>query len=642
MGRYAIFNGLVYGGGTDVIPNPEGTPTDELHSIQIGDDIYEIVGGGGSGGGYKLEKIFDGNVTTTGNITLNKSISNYDKLLFVLNFTRELSESYITTFNVDVSIFKNIGNYTAARGVLLNDWSKDSRFAQVKYVDDTTIDVDAIQVVSIVEIYGVKLEGSGGGGSQELISYDTTITTTQYGWWTAEDKDGNILDPDQYELIAVTPLVNNSSSWVGAWDGAFYVNSADDTTHRYDVTFVNINDGGYIRTSRTWDIKVIYRDKNAAGGGGGSTVVPNPQEEPTDTLNTVEIDGVVYDIEGGSEGEGVEIYSESEYIVGKWIDGKKLYQKSIKFSATSLSTNWMTIEQGVDYNLAFPEVQGLYYTSNGEPFTQSTRVFVQNGDLKIRPLNELDLLSSTLKHVITIRYTKTVETPAPAWGGSVNNYYANFIDTDNVIDSGVYNSTTPLSYTASEDCFVVIALIASNNPCIVSVDNKEIYRLYDNGVGSITVPVPIKKGQTITATTSYSAKDSPYTVYGITYASGGSSSGSSVDYSTEEKEVGTWIDGNKLYQKTFTLSNITIGSSWNFRVLGTSGINIKTVDGYHDLIIKNTSDHQIVPANFYDTAIYNAKMLIDNSGEDLSIQINANSHDFNESYITIHYTKTVS
>ena len=37
--------------GTTVIPNPEGEATDTLNKIQIGNDIYEIVGGSGGGGG---------------------------------------------------------------------------------------------------------------------------------------------------------------------------------------------------------------------------------------------------------------------------------------------------------------------------------------------------------------------------------------------------------------------------------------------------------------------------------------------------------------------------------------------------------------------------------------------------------------
>ena len=264
--------------------------------------------------------------------------------------------------------------------------------------------------------------------------------------------------------------------------------------------------------------------EEGSGGGGGSSVIPNPTGTPTDTLSTIGIDGTIYGIEGGGSisGEGVEIYSEDEYIVGKWVDGKKLYQKSIKISATSLSTNWTTIEQGVDYNLAFPEVQGLYYTDNGEPFTQSTRVFVQNGELKIQPLNELDLLSSTLKHVITIRYTKTVETPAPAWGGSVTNNYAGFIDTDNVIVPSTSWSGT-MSYTATEDCCVYVELSASGgNSSTVSLDGTVIDLIWGQQQNQQNKVFFVKKGQVISASSSLSGDTLHYTVYGITYASGGS------------------------------------------------------------------------------------------------------------------------
>ena len=328
-------------------------------------------------------------------------------------------------------------------------------------------------------------------------------------------------------------------------------------------------------------------------GGGASNVEANPAGTPTDTLNTIGINGTIYGIEGGGSisGEGVEIYSEDEYIVGKWIDGKKLYQKSIKFSATSLSTNWMTIEQGVDYNLAFPEVQGLYYTSNGEPFTQSTRVFVQNGDLKIQPLNELDLLSSTLKHVITIRYTKTVETPAPAWGGSVNNYYANFIDTDNVIQAETQvSSGTTGTYTASEDCYIRAKLWrSSTGASSLSIDGVEVLTNYsDSGTSALYNTIPLKKGQIATIDAGAGSPCS-YTVYGISYGSGGSSSGSSVDYSTEEKEVGTWIDGSKVYEKTVALGSMPAQGSTKSvnHSIDNLGLVIEA-----SIIVKNTSNIQ--------------------------------------------------
>lgn len=43
----------------------------------------------------------------------------------------------------------------------------------------------------------------------------------------------------------------------------------------------------------------------------------------------------------------------------------------------------------------------------------------------------------------------------------------------------------------------------------------------------------------------------------------GGSGGSGDIYSTEEREVGTWTDGSKIYEKTFTgLSVATNGTSW--------------------------------------------------------------------------------
>lgn len=344
---------------------------------------------------------------------------------------------------------------------------------------------------------------------------------------------------------------------------------------------------------------------------------------------------------GTSEGEGVEIYSEDEYIVGKWIDGKKLYQKTIKFSATSLSTNWMTIEQGVDYNLAFPEVQGLYYTSNGEPFTQSTRVFVQNGDLKIQPLNELDLLSSTLKHVITIRYTKTVETPAPAWGGSVTNNYANFIDTDNVIYSTVSSSSTD-TYTATEDCYIMQDVVTGSSVATVQIDSETVAEYSFSGTTMLlSYNTYLKKGQTITVT---HGATSAHTIkaFGISYGSGGSSSGSSVEYSTEEKEVGTWIDGSKLYQRTFNKSDVVIqDTNWTNNILGTNGTNINIVsyEGYFSLSGTNGK----IPYTYYRSSSEYFTSIVNNDGDDINVRPNMNAGlTIYAGIITVQYTKAVS
>jgi hypothetical protein len=51
------------------------------------------------------------------------------------------------------------------------------------------------------------------------------------------------------------------------------------------------------------------------------------------------------------------------------------------------------------------------------------------------------------------------------------------------------------------------------------------------------------------------------------------------DYSTAERKIGKWIDGSDLYQRTFEVTGLVNGQ-FNNAVLGTSDIDIKTVDGY--------------------------------------------------------------
>ena len=72
------------GGGTTVIANPTGTPTDDLNSIQIGSDIYRIVGGG-SGGGGTAKALVMKTMTWTGSGQSSKSITFDEKPLAIFN-----------------------------------------------------------------------------------------------------------------------------------------------------------------------------------------------------------------------------------------------------------------------------------------------------------------------------------------------------------------------------------------------------------------------------------------------------------------------------------------------------------------------------------------------------------------------------
>lgn len=107
-------------------------------------------------------------------------------------------------------------------------------------------------------------------------------------------------------------------------------------------------------------------------------------------------------------------------------------------------------------------------------------------------------------------------------------------------------------------------------------------------------------------------------------------------YSTEEKEVGTWIDNRPLYQKTIVLENQTIS--------GTE-ITILDITNYDIVLIKNfyiNGDTSSSAGNRYkflqNTNDSSSYCVIRGYQNDLLLQ--ANNHKYiNKAYITVQYTK---
>ena len=547
---------------------------------------------------------------------------------------------YSNTIYTDDECVLDVRNVTGNIYIIINSHGWNATLSNIELVSGSSEVVNRIYYMGTE--YANTNGGSGGGGEgyTETILWSGSETTNKW----VEPIVLNNINIDEYDALAIQvnvsqhivsteqiPIGDASASSVIAVNGFLNTNGEN-------VVGIWLNKGNNLLRIFTATNVTIVLTKVVGikyGSSGGSSIIPNPEEEPTDTLNSVKIDGTVYNIESSSEGEGIEIYSEDEYIVGKWIDGKKLYQKSIKFSATSLPASWTTIEQDVDYNLVFPEVQCLYYTANGEPFTQSTRVFVQNGELKIQPLKELDLLSSTLKHVITIRYTKTVETPAPAWGGSITNNYANFINTNNVIYSTVSSSASD-TYTATEDCYIMQDIVVGTNVATVQIDGETVAEYSFSGTQLLSYNAYLKKGQTITvthgATSAHTIK-----VFGITYASGGSSSESSVHYSTTEQIIGTWIDGKPLYQKSY--ENLNIGTVQNYTLTLSDLQNIE----YFRVVPEGSQVSVSIPFPYVH---YGTENLIGyftdvtNGVPSLEIRKGSTASFSNLQFLTIQYTKT--
>ena len=154
------------GGGSSVIANPTGTPTDTLNTIEIDDVIYEIVGGGG---GNTIDEIWSGSETpsTSGTtITLDKPWSDYDMLVFnIANGTSYYSTPIIMTQDIDTS---NHAKY------IQNGYGGGRFEVVVTFLTDTTVKIERSSssgvAVTYEKIYGLKF-GEGGGSSS--IKYST-------------------------------------------------------------------------------------------------------------------------------------------------------------------------------------------------------------------------------------------------------------------------------------------------------------------------------------------------------------------------------------------------------------------------------------------------------------------------------------
>lgn len=140
------------------------------------------------------------------------------------------------------------------------------------------------------------------------------------------------------------------------------------------------------------------------GGGGGTTVIANPAGAATDTLNKLQVGATIYDIPSG--GGSSHTYSTTEQIIGTWINGKTIYERTYEFTPNILCnyntwTDTTIPKAGIDTIIDFlviADVQGLtpkYFTTGFDPSSNYVRL------LHVRPNVGINLKTMVL------RYTKS-------------------------------------------------------------------------------------------------------------------------------------------------------------------------------------------------------------------------------------------
>ena len=211
-----------------------------------------------------------------------------------------------------------------------------------------------------------------------------------------------------------------------------------------------------------------------------------------------------------------------------------------------------------------------------------------------------------------------------------------FIDTDNVITT--YSSSSGASipnYTATQDSAVSFYVFGkASQTCRIYLNSVEIQTLYFQQESSEALILYLKKGQTISFS-SFDYWSFHYEVYGIQMGSPVTflSEYASACYDTTEREVGCWVDGKPLYQKTIYIPSVTSGTSYNHNIANVEQIFIKDIKS-------NRNTGWFSSGHIFEDAT-------NNIAESFSIIPSATALfayvygcTISECYVTVQYTKT--
>ena len=301
------------GGGTTVVPNPVGEPAAILNTIGINNIIYDIPGSGSGGGTATIrDTLWTGLISSVGATgTLTKSFSNYDYLLIygVVTINNSNPEHHIAI--VDAQRLKD--ELDTNNIAYFSYEYYDTQYIRCKFTTETAFDcTEKYGDYSFDTIVGIKL---GGGDAVDDILYTDTTGTTGIQTITLNQR------LDSYEAIYFEFYFPAETTYVEANPSPLQmlIETPAGATNKYLLQsypsygnryiLLTSADGGKTATLTTsaWGegtYPSIYRIHGVrfGGTGGGADVEANPQDTPTDTLNTIRIGETVYDIAGSGSG----------------------------------------------------------------------------------------------------------------------------------------------------------------------------------------------------------------------------------------------------------------------------------------------------------------------------------------------------
>lgn len=392
---------------------------------------------------------------------------------------------------------------------------------------------------------------SGGGSGEECKVHDVRVDGTS----VVSNKIANISLAGKADVSTVNALA------------ATVANKADTSTV---TALANVVSGKQnqidfnTQEAATETLTRLKADDIVYNLGGGTEVEANPSETATDDLETIRIGNTVYDIPGsGGMVMMSDYYSEEEQVVGRWTDGKPVYQKTYVFgTAISITNQGVSIASYLD-NLSEYDtvVDAIGYGSNSSE-TWCSRIYLT------RPTGKAWCAEGMLTNRVTVQYTKT--TDAAGTGPTKGNLiYLPALYSEEEREVGVWTDGKPLYQKTVKWSSVPNGRVDGLAHNIQDVDHIHITEwIYDDVIVGHETSDQNYWAQifSVNATGIYYrfgpgwGSNLPLTVtfqYTKTTDQPGSGTWTpegqlAHHYSTSEKIVGTDTDGSTLYERTFT------------------------------------------------------------------------------------------
>ena len=430
VGKVTDFLGVSEESSSSVVANPTGTPTDELLTVEIDNVIYSIPGGGGGSADISNivhEVIHQDNVSISDNaqITLNLTNKYTDPFVFPTNSLPLTSWGGLIVVQ-DSTVVYDSANDTLTFKVYVNsgqnynvDWvvmDKEASNGSGKG-SDQIIDISSFTKIYDNTVpfgnYGAKIDSNLDLVNESMIAYNMSL-----GWDSAKssyyDSEYQIGAYGGYQFNAGIKL-NRVRFYIGRYSGqnldlTVTAQYLDSSNVWHDV------DDMVISTSINYPICSFDVDFSSLEKVYGVRWYhyKNPEKSPS---NNICFFGMIMykaaSVEGGGSSE-IE-YSTTEKKIGKWIDGKNLYQitltgtgsNRIDISSLGIDT-FCGVDAGGTYIIRQDTQQTLFLDSTNPQGSNYGWIMAVNS-----AKTEIEIVKSAYNiadYVFTIRYTKTADT----------------------------------------------------------------------------------------------------------------------------------------------------------------------------------------------------------------------------------------